>query len=76
VEGARGKWQLDMNATSSLQQLERRRTPEPNRYDSSPDRSSFEDVFQIVFVVFVQLANGQESFGALALTLHKTVFPR
>src|SRR2546427_5741644 len=39
------------------------------------NRRTLEDIFQIVVVVGVESANGQEPFGALELALDKTVFP-
>src|SRR4029077_16189489 len=41
---------------------------------SRPGRGSFEDIFQIVMVVDVEPANGQEFPGAFQLALHDSVF--
>src|SRR4029077_1280853 len=45
------------------------------RYDCSSDGRTLKDIFQVVIVIRVEPANGQESFGTLELTLDKTVFP-
>src|ERR1017187_1139741 len=42
---------------------------------SGPGRGSLEDIFQIVIVVGVEPANGQEFLGSLQLALDDSVFP-
>ena len=46
-----------------------------SRDGSSAGRGTLEDVFQIVIVVDVEPANGQEFPGAFQLALHDLVFP-
>src|ERR1700722_18649650 len=42
---------------------------------SGPGRGTLEDIFQIVIVVGVQSADGQELLGTLQLAFHESVFP-
>src|ERR1022692_1155221 len=42
---------------------------------SGPGRGTLEDIFQIVIVVGVEPANGQEFLGTFQLALHNSVFP-
>jgi hypothetical protein len=58
----------------SLGLLDRCGTLETARYVSGPGRGSLEDIFQIVIVILVQSADGQEFLGAFQLALHDSVF--
>ena len=46
-----------------------------SRDGSGPGRGTLEDIVQIVIVVGVEPANGQEFLGAFQLALHDSVFP-
>src|SRR5580700_3657595 len=48
---------------------------ERSRDGSGPGRGTLEDIFQIVIVVGVETANGQELLAAFQLALHDSVFP-
>src|ERR1700691_1305422 len=66
---ARHRWFHPSGDQSGVELLER------SRDSSGPGRRSLEDIFQIVIVIGVEPANGQEFLGAFQLALHEFVFP-
>src|ERR1700730_10349412 len=66
---ARHRWLRPSGHQSGVELLER------SRDGSGPGRRTLKDIFQIVIVVGVQPANGQELLGASQLALHDSVFP-
>src|ERR1700675_4820265 len=65
---ARHRWLHASGNASLVEILER------SAAGSRSCSSAFEDVFQIVIVVLVQSANGQDLLGALQLATHEAVF--
>jgi hypothetical protein len=47
---------------------------ERSGYCGGPDGGAFEDVFQIVIMILVESANGQDLLGTLELAMHHTIF--
>src|ERR1700691_6410916 len=66
---ARHRWFHPLGHQSGMELVER------SGDGSGPSRGTLEDIFQIVIVIGVEPANGQEFLGAFQLSLHESVFP-